>query len=75
MNIYHLHVKPGFDSPYDSYLGFIIRAKSAKQARKIASKNAYDEGGCVWLDKKYSYCKIVKLDGKEGVILGSFLNG
>lgn len=41
---------------YDFNSKMVIRARDSREARKIASLEANDEGKEVWLDKKYSKC-------------------
>lgn len=57
---------------YDKCFGFIIRAKTKPEARKIASENAGDEGKNAWLDGKYSTCEELKIEGKADLIMKDF---
>jgi hypothetical protein len=49
--------------------GFVVRAKSAQQARQYAAANGMDEGKHTWLDPKYSTCRVLPVDGPAEVIL------
>lgn len=60
---------------YDIAQGFVVRAGSPKEARKLASAEAGDEGADVWLSAERSSCKVLKQDGRQGVILRDFLAG
>lgn len=53
---------------YEIVNKFIVRATSARQARKLASEKCIDEGPDVWLDPTRSSCSLLKQEGKAGVI-------
>lgn len=62
---------------YDILAGVVIRAKDARQARRIASKEEYDP---FWdttnlLDPKRSTCEQLKPEGKSGIILSDYRAG
>ena len=63
------------DIGYDENIGFVIRAQNEKEARSIASNSGEDELDGTWLDVEHVSCKIIPLDGKSEVILGSFNAG
>ena len=69
-NIYKVEIA---DYSYDCYDSFIIYAETPKEARKIASNSAADEGDEVWLIK--SKVTLLKPRKTAGVILGSFNAG
>ena len=81
MKLYLL--KPRKDKPedmesgkYETYLGFVIRAKSEASARKMANGEARcclakDE----WLDPAYTTCIELLKSGGEGIILSSYKAG
>jgi hypothetical protein len=56
---------------WDYYDSMIIRARSHKEARKIANTYANREGK-IWEDKEKVSCNKIDLEGKSGMILGSF---
>ncbi len=62
---------------YDSYTSFIIEAKSAHRARKIAQEEGGDEtnNGPFWTDVKLTGCAELKLCGMEGIVSSSFKVG
>lgn len=61
---------------YDCNDAFLVRARSEKQARKIASKRqSGDEPPQTWLDPKKSSCEIVPADGEPGIIMTDFHAG
>ena len=58
-------------SGYDSYLGKVIRAKSEKEARKIANEDTGAE--CkIWENSKIASCEKIKSVGTSKVILSDF---
>ncbi len=65
-----------FSLRYDLSLGFVIRAKDSKRARKLASGEHTDEGKDAWLNKETSKCKRLasNVRGKEGIILKELSN-
>lgn len=53
---------------YDEYLGFVVRAETEEEARKI-SRYAIDDEYAQWL------CKEITVEGDPEVILDSFNAG
>ncbi len=62
------------DYGHDEFVAKLIRAKNRKSARKIANITTGDEGH-IWQDAKLVSCKIVKPEGKEGIIIDDFNAG
>ena len=76
---------PGDDNPwepwYDKAFGFVVRAETEADARKLAHENAGDENRgeflqreiaktkSPWLDGRYSSCVELTADGPTEVIL------
>lgn len=65
---------------YDKNHGFVIRAESENDARKIAHNEAGDENNSKfskepWLDSKYSSCDVLLEDGEAGLIMEEYLPG
>lgn len=60
---------------FDVNDNFVIRAVSEKRARKIASREAADEGAATWMDKRFSTCVLITSEAAEGVVLRSFHAG
>lgn len=63
---------------YDMAYAFVVRAKSPKAARKQAHFNSGDETRTIedtWFNPKYSTCKELKADGKEGEIVRDYFSG
>lgn len=69
-----------WDPWYDKSFGFVVRAKTEIQARKMAHEKAGDENsggwGTVkyktktpWLDEKYSTCTELIADGPKKLII------
>jgi hypothetical protein len=54
---------------YGRCAGFIIRAKSEAEARKLASLHSHFEGEDVWLDTTMSSCEPLPVNGPEQVIM------
>lgn len=71
MQIYLLTSEVGY---YDCAHGFVVVAKSYKQARELASKDAGDEGAKTWLDPKTSTCTLLT-PTTPGIILKDFNAG
>ena len=67
---------------YDKSFGFIVRAYTEAEARKIANENAGDENRVEfyktantktpWLYGKYSTCIELRGDGEVGMIMRDF---
>ena len=60
---------------YDKAFGFIVRASSEQEARKMATKDSGTETRYVadaWLDNEYSTCVELIPDGSIGVIIRDF---
>lgn len=76
MNLYLLKNLDHDDRQYDIARGFVIRAKSSEEARKIASQHCGDEGLETWLDPEMSSCvRIPTKSTLSGVILRDFNAG
>ncbi len=66
---------------YDKCFGFVIRAETEEDARRIAHQHAGEENRGTfleckitdtkepWLDSKYSTCKELSAEGEEGLII------
>lgn len=64
------------DKPrYDEYDTFVIRAKSHKHARQMASESHADEGPDIWLDELLTTCETLPTKGALAIIVGSFNAG
>ena len=73
-----------WESWYDKAFGFVVRAKTEKEARKFAHKEAGDENRgeflgkktsktkSPWLNAKYSTCIVLYTYGEEGIIIRDF---
>lgn len=69
---------------YDKSFGFIVRANSEQEARKLADAEAGDENRGEflnrqiaktknpWLDENYTTCEELTGNGEEGVIMKDF---
>ena len=61
---------------YDKVFGFVIRAKTEKEAREMANNKAKDENKegvkNVWLNPKYSKCIVLRNIGKIEIIMRDF---
>lgn len=64
---------------WDEYRGFVIRAKSYADARRIASAQVYgrinDAEPNLWMDATKSKVTLLTPDGVAGVILSDFKAG
>lgn len=63
-----------WDPWYDKCFGFVVRAESEEEARKIVGSSIEfgDEGKEAWLDPKNSTCVELTIEGKEEVIIRDF---
>jgi len=59
------------DGTYDEFDAKLIRAKSQRQARKIANESAGAEGE-IWENKKRVDCTIITNKGAIGEIMASY---
>jgi hypothetical protein len=77
MKLFLLDSRAGAD--YDSYEGFVVRAKNEDQARAIAQARIADErldNEHFWLNPKYSSCEVLTARGGQvGILLASFNAG
>ncbi len=60
---------------YDCAHGFVVRADDEASARKLAAKQAGDEGRKVWLSALVTRCEELTEDGATGVIMVDFHAG
>ena len=67
---------------YDCCVGFIIRAETEEQARKIADDNSarenykdYYKRNPVWLSSEYTTCTELSIKGKAGIIMADIHEG
>ena len=61
--------------PNDTADGFVVRARTAKQARGYAASHAGDEGPTYWLNPKASTCRELTIEGPSGIVLRDFCAG
>ena len=59
---------------YDAFGAKLIRAKSQKQARKIANEEVCGEGE-IWENKELVECTVITNEGTVGVVIASFNAG
>lgn len=57
------------DNPYDTYNAFLIRETTQKRARNLANRLDRDDEENSWLDTTKTSCKILKEEGRRGVII------
>ena len=58
---------------YDKAFGFIVRAETETDARRIAAENHGDEGKYAWLEAEQSTCSELTAEGTAAeVILRDF---
>ena len=76
MNLYLLEAR--FTVGYDSYIGFVIRAKDELHARSLAfhGDETYEEEN-FWEDSTFSKCTLLAkaVSGVPGVVLHSYNAG
>jgi len=69
MKLYLLEEKNGESFGWDCMNGIVIRANSARQARRIAARMSEQEGPGVWMNPGRTKCSEVKQEGVTGMIL------
>lgn len=77
-NVYHLYATEAAETTYDCADAFIVIAKTAQEARKLASKQPGDEGAAVWTDAKLSRCSKIGYaanNSKSRIVLRDFHAG
>ena len=57
---------------YDKTFGFVIRASTPEDARKLAASRAGDEDPCSWLNAGETSCVELPQDGDDEIILRDF---
>lgn len=63
----------GLWSPwYDKSFGFVIRAATEADARRIAAGESSDEGEDAWLNSSNSTCVTLDGNGPKGVVMCDF---
>lgn len=86
MTIYLLKKREGVETGgefgifgYDNYQGFVVRAASDDDARRIASESAHggqsEENITAWLNPELTTCEAIEPDGEGELILADFHHG
>ncbi len=57
---------------YDKARGFVCRAASEEEARRLAASSCGDEGEGAWLFRWHSRCVELTTQGGQGVIVRDF---
>lgn len=57
---------------YNKAFGFVVRANTEKEARKLASKECGEEKTEAWLNPEYSTCVELLQEGESMIILRDF---
>ena len=67
----HPEIDNPWDPWYDKAFGFVIRAESESEARRIAQNGSGTESddGPVWLSSEYSTCQELRPTGPAGCII------
>ena len=61
---------------YDTFQGFVIRARDAKQARALAVARCHDnEHKTTWGDPARTTCEPIRLDAESGIVMADYLGG
>lgn len=69
MNLYLLLPVRDWEPWYDKNFGFVVRADCEDTARRIASKEASDEGADVWLNSGLTTCEPINGVGEHCVVI------
>jgi len=72
------HLKGRLDAgPWETrqakVVGFIVRAETEAQARRLARDEAGGEDGYVWIEERFSACEELPSDGEAGVLMADFV--
>ena len=57
---------------YGKAFGFVVRAETEEEARKLASEDCGEEGKEAWVSGKYSGCMALRIEGKAKIIIRDF---
>ncbi len=58
---------------HDEAVAFVVRAKSPRAARRMASQHCGDEGPDKWMDTYSVTCKELRAEGKPKIIVRDYL--
>ena len=72
MKLYILQAVNEWDPWYDTAMAFVVRAKSPKAARELASRDAGEEGSGVWLDSTLTSCRCLSERGVAKVLIRDY---
>ena len=59
------------EKSWEENASVVVRAKTAKRARQIASSNSASEGALPWRDSALSTCGELKASGEEELVIAS----
>ena len=59
---------------YGEQIACVVRAKSRREARMVASKSAGDEGSTLWIDTSLTKCSLLVTHGDSKLILAQTLD-
>ena len=54
---------------YDVAMGFVVRAGTCAQARRLAADNAGGEGKSTWTNARRSSCEVLMPDGELALVV------
>lgn len=57
---------------YDKAFGFVVRAETENEARRMAQEQSGDEGDTAWLSSEFSTCTELTADGEAAVVIRDF---
>lgn len=57
-----------WEPDYDKAVGFVVRASSESQARRLAAEQCGDEGDAVWLDPSQTSCEVIDKTGPAEIL-------
>ena len=72
MKLYLLEPIKEWEPWYDKCFGYVMRAETELDARRLAHYNHGDEGRDVWLDDTVTKCTELTQDGEQEIIISDF---
>ncbi len=72
MKLWLLRPAEGWDPWYDKAFGFVVRAETEADARKLVAPRAGQEGEHVWLNYNLTTCVELTQNGPAEIVIRDF---
>lgn len=69
MKLWELYPVEDWKPWYDRAFGFVVRAETELEARKLAAGDAGNEGSDVWLNEKLTSCDELFIEGDHEIVI------